>query len=258
MPNFERELPVVGSTLVNLRKIRAVAAPSDARLFYKSSPYPAEAIGDAVNLSLAAGNYLALRAADLGNGRVEKEIWQDELSSVEKKYSGQRPVTSANTTAEEVSLSIIDRVQTLSVDPNHLLNYEFSKANNFGVEDLIELLDREVGVVSPLSGDYLRGMIYRQFVLLTQGRTFPLKLALASNRLRRVMLEIGNLGQPIEEVSDIGIYLDAIESGRTGESVYKATKLAFPEQVVYEPPINRPELVPSKKMIRARNSGLMR
>lgn len=251
----DRELKLTDITVTQLRAMRTAAFPSHGFLsrFQRTSPLPVQEIAtDARNLSTTAGSYLALRASGLETGIREREELEHVIADVKTKYREYRPGSFTGTKSMDPAESIIDKLKTLSIDPDHALRWELVESADFDVDSVADFLDREIGLVSPLSGDYLRGSIYRSFLFYTQDRTFPYQMAIASIDLRSVVLEAGNLGRSFEELTEIGIYLDISASGSTGEAVYRAVSLAYPDKTVFEPPIYKGTLPPSDKMVQRR------
>lgn len=230
----ESDKDILVGTIDTLRKIRTVASPGDSRFQFNSKPYPEVPIGNAQGLAVAAGNYLALRATNLDNGRQEREEWQDILSDVSRFYAQEKGTSFTRNDPSGAALSVYKTVNQLTVCTDVSLGWMFSAKNNFGYNAINRLLDSFVGVVAPLSGDYLQATFYRAYFALTRDRTFPLKLAVPSAKLRRVLLQRGNLGKPFDEIEEIGIFLDIVETGETGRSVYNSLKKEYPDKLIYQ------------------------
>lgn len=249
----DQELQGITDTVVHLRKMRTAAFEQEPqgvhRLF--SHRIPQEVVlFDARELASNAGNFFAATVSHATDGRHEREAWLDGISMARRKYRGKEASTHAKTTPTDVGESMISKLRNLSIDPAYVVNWWIAIANNLGANSADDLIKRGVGVVSPLSGDYLMATTLRGYLDMTRGEAYPLKLAIANRQPSLVIFERGEQGMPFDELREIGIFQDIAQTGDTGRALHAALVKEYPSHTIFEPK-GRVEFKPSEKIVKA-------
>ena len=212
---------------------------------------PQESLSDARQLADAAADFFATRISRTSNAKQEFQKWQDLLSDAQKQYRLYAVTTYARSKlVDAVAQTVIGRLRNLHIDPDYMMNWDCTVGNNLGIESTNELLERNIGVVSPLSGDYLSASTYQSYLRRTKGRTFPLTPAAMSGDLSHVVLLQGEDGSlPFADKDEIGFFLDATETGNTGRALASHMSQLYPEKIVHKPIEEKVEFTRSKKIV---------
>ena len=187
---------------------------------------------------------------------MEFEKWQDLLLDAEKQYLLYGTTTYAKTSILEVARnSIIGRLRHIHIDSYHTLHWDLLGNNNLGVESIGELINKDVGVISPLSGDYLMASVYSSYLRRTRGKSFPTRAAALSKDLSEIVLPVDGKGNlPFADKSIISIYIDTTETGDTARALLKKLQVVYSQKTIPTPNLERSEFTPSKKIERYWNS----
>ena len=260
----DQELRDLNDTVINLRRIRTAATAhlQDGpvnKLFsrFRDSQPPTNEdrqimLLDAEVLAAAAGDFFATKISRVTNGQVEKQGWLDALSDTRASYKKVKPTTAARTKPIEVADIVVDHLRALSIDPMYVLNWELFTFNNVGATDIAELIKGHIGIISPLSGDFLVASTYCSYLDQINGKSFPLKPSAPTRNLEMVVLPVDEHGKGVfEDLPEVAIYLDVYETGNTGLALIRSLKEAYPSHVVHEPDIEvarELKFEPSKKM----------
>lgn len=245
------------NTTLTLRRIRSTAtgeSPKQGLLgrFRKDTPTidSQDALMDAERLGIAAGNFMGARISNTLNGQLEHEEWQDILSDTQKRYEKYDTSTYTRTTMMDVvGNSILGRLRNLHIDPNYMLRWEFVIQNNLGVDHVNELSERGIGILSPLSGDYLLACAYSSYLDRKKGKAFNVRPAALSRNLDTVVLPKDKNNLPaLTGSSEIGIYLDAMETGNTGRALFEAISKEYGFKKIHAPKSTNAEFEPSSKI----------
>lgn len=266
----DRQLKGMTDTVVYMRKIRTAATADGSsvssrtgrlmsilRISNPESVNTAKSreviLFDAERLGATAGNFFAARLSDTSSGNLELEEWQDTLSDVRKQYKKYKESThtkyTKTETLEVVRKTMPYRFRLLSIDPDYMLRWDLTLNNNLGAENADQLINNDIGVISPLSTDYIMSCTYSSYLQKTQDRTFLTKPAALSSDLRLVVLPKDKEGREVFElVPEIGIYIDTTVTGNTGRLLFQAVKEAYPNQRVLEPRATKTDFKQSNKM----------
>lgn len=255
----DQELQNIAGTIQSLRRIRTAATWTENPIVVRVKNLLGVQIEDRSQAALSDAERVALSAANVLAGKLtstlvgtEHEEWNDTLSDTARRYGKTGESTFARTTNLDVGLSRLDILKSLSVDPDHMLVWELTKANNLGAKSVDQLLAGKIGVFSPLSGDYLLANILRSYLERTRGKTYPLAPVASNSNLSRSVLPRKDGKLPFSEQKEIGIFLDVVRSGKTGATVYTTLKESYPTHVVHEPPKRFVRFQPSRKLLDAR------
>lgn len=249
----DRDLQGITDTVVYLRKMRTAAfekEPEGIRALFVHRIPQEVVLFDARELASNAGNFFATTISHATDGRHEREAWLDRISLARRKYKGKETSTHAKTVPTDVGQNTISKLRDLSIDPAYVVNWWITLANNLGANSTDDLIQRGVGVVSPLSGDYLMATTLRSYLDMTRGGAYPLKLAIANRDVSSVIFERGEQGMPFGELREIGIFQDVAQTGETGRALHAALAKAYPSHTVFEPR-GRVEFEPSRKIMNA-------
>lgn len=199
----------------------------------------------AENLADAAGDFFAAHLSNITDGSHELELWQHKVSEAEALYGMYKISTYARSSMSDVvGNSIIGRLRNIHIDPEHMLHWDLVKNNNLGstsVHDLIQKSD--IGILAPLSGDYLMASTYSAYLRRTEGKTFPTKAVALNRNLTKIVLP-----EAFQEKSEIGLYIDTTETGNTSRVLFENIQNAYPGEKVHKPNMERVEFSQSKKM----------
>ena len=256
----DEEILAMPATIDLLRKMRsaAVCEPS----FYLRSRrtlnhllggqeeiHPSqEALSHAEELADAAGDFFAAKISKTTRRKTEYEKWQDLLSDGRRQYRIYGASTYAKTSLGEVASAFIGRLRSLHIDPRYTLEWQLLKNNNLGVDSIERLVNKNMGVISPLSGDYVMARVYSSYLRRTRGRSFPTHAAALSRDLLVVTLPVNAGGSPVfEDKSVIGIYIDTTETGNTARALFKHLQTIYPQKEVHEPRFETVEFTRSQK-----------
>jgi hypothetical protein len=216
-----------------------------------------EALTHAEEIANAAGDFFAAKLSKTTRGNREFEKWQDLLHNKKRQYKLYGPTTYAKTDlGEVVGNSVISRMRNLDIDANHMLTWDLLENNNLGATTICELVDQDIGVISPLSGDYLMARIYSSYLQRKRGKSFPVRAIALTKDLSVVNLPTNTDDSPVfEDKSAIGIYIDTNETGNTARKIFKYLNQHYPQKTIHPPKFEKVEFVPSKKIERWRNSN---
>jgi hypothetical protein len=259
------QLAGMGDTISTLRRMRTVAtgAPSMSlrerlSVLFKKPQIDEDVMEgqrqgvlyDAEHLASAAGTFFASHISHTHEEVKAQQAWLDGLSDALKKYGKFRETTYRKTeTFMVATASLVSRLRYLSIDPTYVLDWELTQNNNLGLKEIGELRSRNIGVVSPLSGDYLMACVYRSYLKIKHGNTFAVSPAALSRDVRTVVLQRTPTGTGVfDHTTRIGMYMDTTQSGNTGKVLYAAVKAQYPKATVYEPPVEFVEFIPSKRI----------
>lgn len=211
-----------------------------------------EALSHAEELADAAGDFFAAKLSKTARGKTEYERWQDLLSDGERQYKLYGTATYARTTLREVvGNSVIGRMRHLHIDANHTLEWDLLENNNLGADTIDGLINQGVGVISPLSGDYLMAKVYSSYLQRKRGKSFAVRAAALSRDLSVVTLPVNAGDAPVfDDKPAIGIYIDTTETGNTGRALFEYLQTIYPQKTVHEPKFERTEFTQSKKIER--------
>ncbi|HLC75685.1 MAG TPA: hypothetical protein VJB82_01005 [Candidatus Peribacterales bacterium] len=210
-----------------------------------------ESLSDAQKLADAAADFFAARISKTSAGKQEFQKWQDLLSDAQRQYRLYAITTYARSKlVDAVGQTVIGRLRNLHIDPDHMMNWDFTEGNNLGIESTDELLEKNIGIVSPLSGDYLSASTYQAYLRRTKGKTFPLTPAAMSGDLSHIVLLQGEDGSlPFADKDEIGFFLDATETGNTGRALASHMSHLYPEKIVHKPIDEKVEFTQSQKIV---------
>lgn len=260
----DRELQGLGNTVITLRKIRTAATAQmelpkagfsgflSRRFGDDRFPAPENRLAvleDAERLGFAAGDYLATR---LAHERRDPELlgqWESSISETTTKYGSFPGTTFAKTNNLDVIGSTLSRMRMIVGDPEHMMRWDLLENNRLGVSTIDDLSERDIHIIAPLSGDFLIACVYQATLEKTRGETFKLRAAALSRNLGGAVLA------PIEtgEQTEIGIFMDVIDTTRTGTALHKALMQAYPLATIHLPsstPTNDVPFKPSARLIR--------
>ncbi|MBI2632124.1 hypothetical protein HYW75_03910 [Candidatus Pacearchaeota archaeon] len=180
-----------------------------------------EALLYAERLADAAGDFFAAKLSRTTQIKQEYEKWQDLLLEAEKRLVVYRPTTFIGTSLREVvGKSIIGRLRHIAVDSHHTLQWDLLENNNIGATTVEELINENVGVFSPLSGDYLMATFYSSYLRRTRGKTFLTRAVALDKNLGEVFFPLDYEGKiPFSDKPSIGIYIDTTETGASWENL---------------------------------------
>jgi hypothetical protein len=258
----ESELIGMGETITYLRRIRAAAVIDRASLSFrmkilcnnilrrdvKIRPQQ-EALSDAEKLADAGADFFAARISNTRRGNREFEKWMDLLSDAKKHYHFYRPLTFAKTKTIDVAGFLINSLRTMYIDPEYTIDFILFKWNNFGTDSIRKLLELNVGVFSPLSGDYLVASTISHYLQRTRSKSFPVSAVALSKDLSFGVLQVNkDGGRPFKDRSAISIFMDNNETGSTANSMLKILRSIYPDKTIYEPQTERIEFVQSDKI----------
>ncbi|MBS3169414.1 hypothetical protein J4210_02930 [Candidatus Woesearchaeota archaeon] len=257
------EIAAMPATLSLLRRMRSAAVTSEDSLFInfkrsinslfggnKQIYPPQEALEHAVELADAAGDFFAAKLSKTTQGKKEFEQWQDLLADAKRQYQLYGKMTSARTSLGEViGFALIGRLRALHIDPDYILQWDLLQNNNLGVTSLGRLCQGDVGVITPLSGDYLLASTYRSYLQRTRDSSFPLHVAAQRRNLSTTILPL-SLHDSLDNLSAVGIYVDTTQTGRTAQALYSALREILPEKTVHEPRFTKTKFTPNKKIER--------
>jgi hypothetical protein len=252
----DQQLISLDNTVKQLRRTRTVATSPDSekgfvgRLLHRNESTPIDrqaVLLDARNLANNASDFFAAKISQSSDGEYEFELWQDTLSDSEKRYKGKQ-TTYARTQPVEVGLSMISTLRLLTVDKYSIMKFWLADYNNLGITSPNELDNSRIGVVAPLSGDYLMASLLRNMLLRSGKEGFPLRLAALNSKLDNILFEEGQMGEDFKNLPAIGIFLDAIQTTNTGNIIYAAVHEQFPTKDIYKPKITSTEFKPSSKI----------
>ncbi|GEM_PF-2740734 len=258
----EKELNGMSQTVSTLRRMRSAATLDKTTLGLrmrkkinnllggKEKIYsPQEALADAEELGYVAGDFFAAKLSKTTHGKTEFEKWQDLLSDAEKQYTLYGETTYAGTGIVEVAGQLlIGRMRTLHIDSQHMLEWDLLENNNLGAQSIQQLINQDVGIISPLSGDYLMSSIYSSYLQRTRGNSFAIRPAALSEDLTDLVLPLDKKSNfPFENKSAIAIYVDTIATGNTAKALFKHLQGLYPQKII-PPNLKRKEYYPSDKI----------
>jgi len=267
MPQVERlwkdeEIIGMNLTISLLRRMRSAAVtpiPSRSLRFHRALNHffreneeihpPQEALADAQHLATAAGDFFAATISRTAHSTTEFQKWQDFLSDSQKQYNLYTPITYARSILTDVvGNSLIGRMRNLHIDPDYTINWELLKNNNLGAHRIRELLELNIGIFSPLSGDYLMANVYSAYLRRTRDKTFALRTVALSQDLSEMTLPITDEGLPFEEKNIIGIYIDTVQTGNTGRILFAKLQEMYPQKRILPPREEDVPFTPSGKI----------
>ncbi len=257
------EIIAVPATVDLLRRMRSAAVTEKPSVYLRSRGAinnfwggherihsPQEALAHAEELADAAGDFFAAKLSKTTHRKTEFEKWQDLLSDVKRQYQLYGEMTYARTSVGEVVGNlIIARLRSLHIDPDYTVHWDLFKNNHLGANSIEELVRKDLGIISPLSGDYLMARVYRSYLQRTRIKSFPVHAAALSRDLSVLVLPTTADGHlPFGDKSAIGIYLDTTETGNTARALFEHLQTTYPLKTVHEPKMERTEFTQSKKI----------
>ncbi len=247
----DQELDDITNTISQLRRIRTASTIGLEKESNKISsflnriyrpvevPSPEERqlrLQDSEQLGIAAADFFVARVAQTSNGMHEREKWKDTLSDVTSTYKQYPATTYARTATTAVAVSTLQHLRYLSIDPSYLVNWDLFQLNNVGSRNTNELFSGKVGIISPLSGDYLMACTYRSYFDKTKGKIIQLKPAAGSLHLQEIVLPMNpDESNAFENLPEIAIYLDVFKTGNTGRALLNSLHEAYPHHLIHEP-----------------------
>jgi hypothetical protein len=221
------------NTVENLRRIRT-AAVKGKNHFWK--PVKNNALLDAENLGRIAGNFISICLTDISDGKIELEEWLDAVADLRKKYRKYDQSTHIKSSVSESVNLMIRRINSLNKMPNNIISWELTENNNFGTENVDELMSKDIGIISPLSSDYLMISIYNNYLEKTSGKMFLVKPAALSSDLKDIVLpKCPNDDFALRNVSEIGVFINIRSKGDTGRTLFEAIKKKYPGKTIHKP-----------------------
>ncbi len=208
-----------------------------------------EALTHAQELADAAADYFAANISNTKKGTVEKQKWQDLLNDSQRQYALYDTTTYAGTNQlQVVKYDLINRLRNLHIDPEYMLRWDLLENNNLGAPSFSAVLNQSMGIISPLSGDYLVASTYSSYLRRTGRRTFPTRAVALSKDLSEMFLPTNEGKLPFEDQSVIGIYIDVTETGNTARALFRKLQETYPKKRIHKPNTKRVEFTPSKKI----------
>lgn len=259
----DEELIGMAKTISSLRRMRTAAVTQSSSIFLRlrracnhflggqEQIYSQqEALSHTEELADTAGDFFAAKLSRTTNKNAELEKWQDLVSDATRQYLLYGSTTHARTSlGEVVGTSMIGRLRNINIDPDYMLHWDLIENNNLGVESIEELINQDIGVFSPLSGDYVMARTYSSYLQRTKGKSFPVRAVALNHNLSVIVLPVNADGKlPFEDKPEIGIYMDTTETGETARVTYESLQEAYQQKTVYEPKYARTEFTKSKKM----------
>ena len=210
---------------------------------------PDEAMSDAQNLSNAAADFFAAKIHNKKYGKKEYGLWQKLLRDQNKQYILYAPTTYARTSLSEViGNSFIGRLRNLSIDPEHTITWDLLENNNLGASSIDELLEKDIGIVSPFSGDYIMAKTFSTYLKRTKGKALDLCPIALNQELSAANFARNDEGEHYFNYKQaIGIYLDTIETGNTGATILEGLEQIYRDKTIYAPRKDKIEFKDSKK-----------
>ncbi len=209
-----------------------------------------EALLHAEELADASGDFFAAKLSKTTHGNTEFQRWQDLLSDAGRQYSLYGTTTYARTSlGEVVGNSIIGRLRNVHIDTKYMLQWDLLENNNLGADSIEELINQDIGVISPLSGDYLMASVYSSYLRRTMGKSFPTHASALSRDLSKIVLPVNADGHlPFEDKPAIGIYIDTTQTGDTARALFGMIQESYPQKTIHMPKFQRTEFVQSDRM----------
>ncbi|MBI3618458.1 hypothetical protein HY213_00300 [Candidatus Peregrinibacteria bacterium] len=257
------EIRGMDETVTRLRRMRTAIFQEETiglrlrrkilKVFGKQEPIHShqDALLHAEQLANAAGDFFAAKISRTMHGTKEFERWQDLLSDAKRQYSVYGISTWARSSLRDVvGNSIIGRLRCLHIDPDFTLAWDLTHNNKFGVRSVQELLRRnDLGIFSPLSGDYLMATMYSSYLRRLKGKTFPVRAVALHEDLSQALFPTDADGHlPFQEKKEIGVYIDTIDTGSTSLALEQFLQKAYPQKIIHPPATASTEFEQSKKM----------
>ncbi|MDO8555612.1 MAG: hypothetical protein Q7R96_00370 [Nanoarchaeota archaeon] len=263
----DRDIEGMGETVVILRRMRNAATlhtPSLSMRIHRCLNHlfggteeihtQQTALADAETLAQAAGDFFAAKISKTTHHTDEFQKWQDLLFDANNQYLLYTPMTYAQTSLNEVvGYSLIGRMRNTRIDPSYMLTWDLLKNNNLGTNSIRELLNENIGIISPLSGDYLMACFYSSYLQRTKGKSLSVHAAALSKDLTTLTLPKDAQGNnPFMNKPCIGIYIDTTETGNTAEALFQGLQTIYQGKKIHTPmrETSKATFVPSNKMIR--------
>lgn len=159
----------------------------------------------------------------------------ERLLEAKNKYGKEKKSSYSGISTAESTERIAANLLYLSIDPRYVMNWHLTHYNNVGYSNLDEFLRHDIGVFSPLASDYLTAVLYQKYLQESSSRSFSIKPAAASSKLRGVVLPVSKDGKSTyKDKPEIAVFLDIITSGSTGEAVLKAIRQNYPDKTIHE------------------------
>ena len=262
---IDGNLDAVGQTVQQLRDVRrAVTRPGRRPL--KDVIKPSTRYGfsgrerqvflaEAGILGADMGNYFAAIASDNGQAKILREKWLDTLGQFNGRFNNLSPLSSSNgSNVEQMSYWILDHVLNVGAEPNYVA-WELLAHNNMGeAAGIDEALGREVGIVAPLSTDFLIAAVFCGYLDQTHGKTFQLApIAIAVDEGGTVLSIF------TAHMKEVAIYIDGVGEGQTARAAYGMVKEIFSDRPIHKPVNKRMEdIIPTFKFkVLSRPRGMM-
>ncbi len=184
---------------------------------------------------------LAIVTAQLIVAAISVDSQQDQreqldliIKELRIKYAKYPTTTYWNRNEGESVDGLTSDAKSLDRDWEAGLTHSYIKRNEIPLS-INELLSSKVGIIAPLSTDYHRAELHRQFVVQNVRREcFELKPAAPNMGSKRVVLPKTEDGQQVfSSKREIGIFVDLVLRGRTAGVVYDAVRGAYPGKTVH-------------------------
>ena len=259
----DKELIGMNETIHRLRKMRsAVVTPESSIPLRLKKAFnhllggqekiylPQEVLEQAKELADAASDFFAAKLSRTNQRNKEFEKWHDLLSAADRQYHLYGITTYARSSLRDVvGNSLIGRMRHVYIDPDYMLNWDLLKNNHLGASSIEKLIEQDLGVISPLSGDYLMASFYSSYLRRTRGKSFSAHAAALSSDLSKVVLPVNASGKPaFKEKSAIGIYIDTTATGNTAQALFTAIQAVYSGKKVYRPKLEDTKFTQSEKM----------
>lgn len=123
---------------------------------------------------------------------------------------------------------MIGRLRLVSEKPEEFLSWDLTENNYLGASSLDELVEEDIGVIAPLSGDYMLTSVYSNFLKWHKDSTFDVEPIIIGKVLKNPIYARNDDELLVfEDKSKIGIYLDTKETGATSEAIYTFLKKSY-------------------------------
>ncbi len=258
---LESNLGAMQETIAQLRDIRrAVTIPQGRPLTnlilprrYASSSVDRQVLlSEAKIIAGACGDYVSAAITEGSDKQTLRERWIDVLSEAIGTYRRTEQLSANKVHLRESSYWVFDHALNLMINPSFLA-WDMLVHNNMGVEDLKKLIERKIGVIAPLSSDFLIASIFRSYLKRTEGETFNLYSMAVAVGEGRTVVHYAAADSP-----ELSFYLDKAYVGSTGEAAYEALKDVFPNKVIHVPNKTRVKDVPSDVEWKSLPRGIQR
>jgi hypothetical protein len=166
---------------------------------------------------------------------VDHEALKEKLDEDLNRYYHCFPVASYQNPPEAVVRQLDEEVRKLAQFGEREVRKELNKSNGRQPIELQDLLSHRVGVVAPLSGDFLRISTVEEWAARHLDRDgFPLAPVAVTPELNRAafppILFPGEIA-----LNEATVYIDMPNSGRTGLALSRLLRETYPNLIVHAP-----------------------